>query len=281
MQNRKEPVTLILKLKKYKLKLGKDVVMKKHTSWQDTQKKNNGLSACVQMKRSRFTLIELLVVISIIAILAAMLLPALGSVKETGRTTQCLNNMKQMGLAGNLYADDNNDLFMERFVTNKYTWIYQFHPYAVGKPLKGNTWRKVTEKLFHCPSDTSTVHTEVSMSYGYYDCLTAYPGFGVQLLKRSALYRPTYKMMFGETYKDKYSIFNWSNIALRHGAGTTVHGNSNGGTKEVFIASKKKANMVSVAGNVATYSTLFYSVGEGDYPYNYNNAKTAAVLYTK
>ena len=55
---------------------------------------------------NKFTLIELLVVIAIIAILAAMLLPALGKVKETSKTSNCLSNLKQVMLAGTMYAND-------------------------------------------------------------------------------------------------------------------------------------------------------------------------------
>lgn len=62
------------------------------------------------MRKAGFTLIELLVVIAIIAILTAMLLPALAAAKQKARQTTCLNNLNQTGLAYTLYRSDNADV---------------------------------------------------------------------------------------------------------------------------------------------------------------------------
>ena len=119
-----------------------------------------------ETKAYGFTLIELLVVIGIIAILAAMLLPALGKARERARTSVCMNNLRQVGIAFEMYRIDWNDYYVPQ-----QNW-------------KTNLWKYANEdtrnNICYCPSrhgksiSMENWHYGQGYNIGYGD---AYPGF--------------------------------------------------------------------------------------------------------
>jgi prepilin-type N-terminal cleavage/methylation domain-containing protein/prepilin-type processing-associated H-X9-DG protein len=78
-------------------------------------------------RRSGFTLIELLVVIAIIAILAAILFPVFARARENARKANCLSNLKQIGTAHMMYAQDYDEVYVPAYTVSgtTYTWNYQ------------------------------------------------------------------------------------------------------------------------------------------------------------
>jgi prepilin-type N-terminal cleavage/methylation domain-containing protein len=116
-----------------------------------------------QRYSSGFTLVELLVVIAIIGVLVALLLPAVQAAREAARRTQCLNHLKQIGLAMHNYNDTYQTLPNSRRDAS-YTWMTQILP-QLEQPALFNKWtlgltyssqpqecREARVSVYYCPS---------------------------------------------------------------------------------------------------------------------------------
>jgi len=137
------------------------------------------------MNRRAFTLIELLVVIAIISLLAAILLPVFASIRAKGRQTVCVSNLRQLGLAVALYAQDSEDIVpLGGDPGDIHTTEWQ-------TSSGGDYWAQAQQlrplpdvlhpytssnELWHCPSDTGYDKADFAGA----TALTAYPsGFAV------------------------------------------------------------------------------------------------------
>ncbi|NLO04248.1 MAG: DUF1559 domain-containing protein [candidate division WS1 bacterium] len=107
--------------------------------------------------RRGFTLIELLVVIAIIAILAAILFPVFARAREKARQTSCLNNMKQLGTAALMYAQDYDEVWhlYRSYVTGSDAWPHHIVPYIMN------------DQIMKCPSRPNQSNFAYGVNYNH------------------------------------------------------------------------------------------------------------------
>lgn len=110
-----------------------------------------------------FTLVELLVVIGIIGLLAGLLLPALSRAKESGRSTACLSNLHQIGLALQLYVQDNQNT-----LPTMHDWSTNLVSNTNGLPINLALSNYIgSSNVFRCPSERGRLYELTGSSYSW------------------------------------------------------------------------------------------------------------------
>jgi len=150
-------------------------------------------------KHRAFTLIELLVVIAIIALLMAILMPALNYVRKQARSSACQSNLRQLCLAMNLYALDHDDRTMPFSHDPGMYWFHQMAPYLSAKDYKNNPEEHLegVMKVAFCPVAKRQDRPETSFygsAYSMWRFMGGEGGYGLNLwlLPDDPIYAPDF-----------------------------------------------------------------------------------------
>lgn len=117
-----------------------------------------------RLRVGAFTLIELLVVISIIVLMIAILLPALAKARDTAKAVACAAKLQQLGLAVNMYADDNDELLLENDYSDPSTTFF----YSRISPYLGVQRSNKTSVHFRCPSGPAIARYGEGLHYTWF-----------------------------------------------------------------------------------------------------------------